>query len=457
MHAYLDRIRTLNPTFNAVVSLVDQDALLAQAQQMDAALARGESRGWMHGMPIAIKDLALTKGIASTMGSTILKNSIPPTDGLMVERIKRAGAIVIGKTNTPEFGLGSHTFNALFGVTSNAYDPSKSAGGSSGGAAVATALKMLPLADGSDFMGSLRNPAAWNNIYGMRPSAGRVPLYPSADVFLSSLGTEGPLARNVKDLAALLETQAGPDPRVPLSIASHLSPDLSGLRELIEDTPALIRVGWLGDLQGYLALERGVHAHCEQALQSFARNCSVARVDTLRPLFDPAALWGAWCIWRHTLVSARLAPYVSEPSHRALLKAEALWEYDTAQHIPVSALNQAAEIRTSFYQSLLAHFNDHDVLALPSAQVWPFDKNLRWPESIDTANGPVAMDTYHRWMEVVIYATFAGLPCISVPAGFSAAGLSMGIQLIGRPGADLQVLQIARAYEQSMPHLSTPH
>src|SRR5688572_12221205 len=219
MQAYLARIHQLNPHFNAIVSLAPDDMLLRQADERDAELASGQSRGWMHGMPQAIKDTGHALGFPTTMGSRVLEDAKPPVDSLYVSRMKAAGCIVIGKTNMPEFGLGSHTFNELFGATGNAWDSTRSAGGSSGGAAVALSQRLLPVADGSDFMGSLRNPAAWNNIFGLRPSQGRVPAWPKPDLWVSQLGTDGPMARNVRDLAQLLSIQAGHDPRVPLSIA----------------------------------------------------------------------------------------------------------------------------------------------------------------------------------------------------------------------------------------------
>src|SRR5450432_1946136 len=260
MRATLDRIDAVNPALNAIVSLQDEGDLLRQADTCDAELARGASRGWMHGMPQAIKDAAETKGIRTTLGSPLLASHVPAHDALMVERMKAAGCIVVGKTNTPEFGLGSHTFNEVFGVTRNAYDTSKSAGGSSGGAAVALALRMLPVADGSDFMGSLRNPAAWNNVFGLRPSAGRVPAWPDQDVWVSPLSTAGPMGRTVQDVAMLLDVQTGYDARVPLSLQgserfAHALNDFEGKR---------VRVGWLGDLSAYLPMEPGILECCEQ-------------------------------------------------------------------------------------------------------------------------------------------------------------------------------------------------
>ena len=227
MQAYLQRIDMVNPHFNALVSLQDPATLLAQAHACDAELAQGHSRGWLHGLPIALKDLVDVAGIPTTCGSVLLRDNIPAHDALLVQRMKAAGGIVIGKTNTPEWGLGSHTFNPVFGATPNAFNPAFTAGGSSGGAAVALAQRMLPVADGSDFMGSLRNPAGWNHIFGMRPSQGRVPFGPGADVWVDQLGTEGPMARSVRDLARLLATQSGHDARQPLSINGSVDVSLN--------------------------------------------------------------------------------------------------------------------------------------------------------------------------------------------------------------------------------------
>ena len=218
MQAYLARWTALNPRYKAIVNLAQADTLLAQAHACDAELARGHSRGWLHGIPQAIKDTGSALGFPCTLGSRLLAGNMPASDSIMAARMKAAGCIVVGKTNMPELGLGSHTFNELFGATPNAWDSAVSAGGSSGGAAVALAQRLLPVADGSDFMGSLRNPAGWNHVFGLRPSQGRVPYGPGADVWVDQLGTEGPMARSVRDLARLLSTQSGHDPRQPLSL-----------------------------------------------------------------------------------------------------------------------------------------------------------------------------------------------------------------------------------------------
>ena len=439
MQAYLQRIADVNPHVNAIISLQDGDDLLRQADARDAQLARGESMGWMHGMPQAIKDLSNTAGIPTIQGSSLLRNFVPSEDGLMAQRMKAAGCIVIGKTNVPEFGLGSHSFNEVFGVTRNPYDLTKTAGGSSGGAAVALATRMLPVADGSDFMGSLRNPAAWNNVFGFRPSQGRVPMWPATDAFIAQLGTEGPMGRTVQDVALMLGTQAGYDKNAPLSIANYSCRTWENSQFDRQNA----KIGWLGDLRGYLPMEPGILDVCEQGLRRFeGLGCTVQPIALGTA---PEPVWQAWLALRRALVAARIAPFLVNPNNRARIKPEALWEHDQAATLSGNELMAASAQRTAFYNHLLTLFEQHDFLALPTAQVWPFDAALRWPQHI---NG-VEMDTYHRWMEVVIYATFAGLPSISIPVGFDARGLPMGMQIIGRPQADMELLQLAQGYEQA--------
>jgi amidase len=438
MQATLARIGRLNPRVHAIVALAGADTLLQQADERDAELARGERRGWLHGLPWAVKDTAHAAGFPTTFGSPLLSDAVALQDSLQVARIKAAGAIVIGKTNVPEFGLGSHTFNTVYGTTGNAWEPALSAGGSSGGAAVALAQRLLALADGSDFMGSLRNPAGWNHVFGLRPSQGRVPMWPADEVWVTQLVVEGPMARTVRDLAALLGVQAGRDQRVPLSIAGGPSdfapPADASLRG--------VRIGWLGDLGGHLPFEPGILPVCEAALARCAAGGAI--VEPLAPGFSPAAVWDAWLVWRRALVAPRIAPLLQRPGARALVKPEALWEHDSAQGLSFADFLRASTVRSAFHTHLVTLFERFDALALPVAQVWPFDAAQRWPRQVAGR----AMDTYHRWMEVTIHATFAGLPAISVPAGFDAAGrLPMGLQLIGRPQADAELLRIAAGYE----------
>ena len=452
MRAYLERIHALNPRLNAIVNLADDETLLQQADERDAdlnrGLHRGLHRGWLHGMPQAIKDTAHAVGFPTTFGCTLLRDALPVQDSVYVARMKAAGAIIIGKTNMPEFGLGSHTYNNLFGATPNAWDATVSAGGSSGGAAVALAQRLLPVADGSDFMGSLRNPAGWNHLFGLRPSTGRVPAWPKPELYVSQLGTDGPLGRSVNDLARLLSIQAGNDPRAPLSLADGVNSYVPGADASMRG----VRVGWLADLGGYLPIEPGIIDVCEQALKVMA--AGGAEVEPAALGFDAEQLWQAWLVWRRALVAPSVAAVLhgaqSRSQARAQIKPEALWEYDRAQGLTFSDFMAASMVRGNFANHLLSLFERFDVLALPVAQVWPFVIDLPWPRQI---NGRT-MDTYHRWMEVTIYATFAGLPAISMPAGFDTAGRwPMGLQLIGRPQGDAALLNIAAAYESLVPAL----
>ena len=449
MAAYLAGIDEQNPAVNAIVSLRDGEQLLAEANVCDQELAHDLSRGWMHGMPQAIKDLAETKGLRTTSGSRLLEHWVPKFDCVMVARMKAAGCIVIGKTNVPEFGKGSHTFNDVFGTTRNPFDLTRSAGGSSGGAAVALATRMLPVADGSDYMGSLRNPAAWNNIFGMRPSQGRVPAWPERDAYLAQMGTEGPMGRTVLDVALLLGTQAGYDARAPLSLAGRLDEfaTVSLARATLDDDPAGTRIGWLGDLDGHLAFEPGILPLCLEGLSALELlGCTV---EPTMIATDFHRVWDAWLVWRHLSVTTGLAQLVTDAAARELVKPEVLWEIDCGRGLTIHQFSEASVTRTDFHTAMTALFDRFDVLAIPTAQVWPFPAHERWPQHIEGRR----MDTYHRWMECTLYATFAGLPAISIPVGFDERGLPMGMQLIGRPRGDADLLRLAAAFETT---LTTP-
>ena len=437
MSAYLDRIERLNPEFNALVALQDRGALLAQADERDAQLARGQWLGFLHGMPQAIKDLTPAKGIRFTRGSPLFADHVAPVDGVIVERMKAAGAIVIGKSNTPEFGLGSQTYNPVYGVTRNAWDPSLCAGGSSGGAAVALALRLLPVADGSDMGGSLRNPAAYNNVYGFRPSQGRVPKLPDVESFIQQLGIEGPMGRTVADVAQLLAVMAGPHRDAPLSLqddpkvfADALDPDLKGLR-----------FGWLGDLGGYLPMEDGVLGLCRAGAGVFSQLGGI--VDEARLGFEPTRLWQCWVKLRSCLVSGGLMDAYEQPDKRHLIKPEARWEIESGLQTTAVDVYRASRVRTEWYLQACKLFERHDFLLQPTAQVFPFDVDTHWPATV----GGRSMETYHRWMEVVIPWTLAGCPVLNVPVGFDDKGRPMGMQLIGPPRADLAVLRAGHAYD----------
>ena len=437
MEAHLARIEAVNGLYNAIVSQRPADVLLAEADAADAAVARGEALGPLHGLPHAVKDLAATKGLRTTFGSPLFANFVPTHDALFVERLRAAGAIVIGKTNVPEFGLGSHSYNRVFGTTRNAYDPALSAGGSSGGAGAALALRMVPLADGSDFMGSLRNPAGWNGVFGLRPSAGRVPSLPVPEGYLHQLSTDGPMARSVGDLALLLSVMSGADPRAPLARAE---PPLLGT--VVEESVSGRRIGWLGGYAAALPTEPGILELCERALSSLkAAGCEVEEAGLGMPA---AEIWTCWLIWRHALMAGRFAASYVDPAKRALMKPELVWEIEGGLTLSVVDLHAASQARTRLFERFLALFERYDALALPSAQVFPFAQELDWPRSI----AGLTMDSYHRWMEVVVPGTLSGCPVVCLPAGLGGPHrLPSGLQLIGRPGGDRELLRLARAYE----------
>jgi len=438
MQAYLAQVERFNPTVNALVSLRSHEDVLAEAAQRDRELDQGQSRGWMHGMPQAIKDLAATRGLRTTLGSPLFAEHVPQEDAISVARVRASGAIIIGKTNVPEFGLGSQTYNSVFGTTGNAYDPRLVAGGSSGGAAVALALRMLPVADGSDMMGSLRNPGAFNNVFGLRPSQGRVPHGPAPELFVQQLATEGPMGRSVADVARLLSVQAGYDPRVPLS----LKEDPAVLGEPLQRDFKGARLGWLGDYNGYLPMEDGVMSLCESALKDFAAlGCEV---EHCQPEFSLERLWQTWLVHRHWLIQGSLGAAFADPQKRALLKPEAQWEVQGGLQLSAADVYQASINRSDWYRALGKLFERYDFLLLPTAQVFPFDAQQAWPRLVAGRE----MDTYHRWMEVVIGPTLAGLPSMNVPVGFNPQGLPMGLQIIGPAQADRAVLQLAYAHEQ---------
>ncbi|MGV8949949.1 MAG: amidase [Cypionkella sp.] len=434
MAACLAQIAALNGAVNAVISLRDPDVLMAEARAADDATPQG----WLHGLPLAVKYLCATKGLRTTYGSPLFADFVPEKDDLLAARMRAAGAIFIGKTNTPEWGHGSHSFNPVHGVTRNPYDLTRTAGGSSGGAAAGLAARMLPVADGSDMMGSLRNPAGFCNVYGFRPSWGLVPSDAEGDTHLATLATEGPMGRSVEDIARLLTVQAGVNPEVPfgragMDYASALQGDLRGKR-----------IGWLGDWGGAYAMEPGILELCEAGL-AVLRDLG-AEVEAIAPPFPAEKLWRSWTTLRAMLNAGSFKPIYDDAAKRAQLKPETIWEIEQGRALSAQAVYEASVIRSRYYAHMARLFQRFDAVVLPTAQVWPFPAEWRWPQAI---NG-VAMDTYHRWMEVVIPVSLIGLPALSVPVGFGANGLPMGMQIAGPVGADAAVLAMGQAY-----HLAT--
>ncbi|MFB7113189.1 amidase [Streptomyces sp. NPDC056190] len=435
MQEFLARIDRLNPHVNAIIALRDEGELLAEAGERDRMLRRGECLGRLHGLPHAVKDLCDVAGLATTKGSPLLTENVPATDALHVQRIRDAGAIIIGKTNTPEFGLGSQTYNRVFGTTRNPYDPARCAGGSSGGAAAALALRMLPVADGTDFMGSLRNPAAFNNVIGFRPSYGRVP----EPGFVAAPTVAGPMARSVADAAMLLSVMAGPDDGAPLAIEQ----DPARFAEALDRDHQGTRIAWVGDFDGYLATESGLLDLCRSSFQAFEQiGCTVEEALPAMPL---AQVWETFLLWRHWLTAGALYPLYADPASRSQLKPEAVWEVEQGLRLSAHDVYRAEEMRLHWYASVQELLRRYDFILAPSAQVFPFDANLPWPREIDGR----PMDTYHRWMETVAPWSLTGLPVLNLPAGFDERGLPMGVQVIGRSHADLAVLRLGHAYDQA--------
>jgi len=430
LSAHLQQIERVNPKVNAIVTLIAEQAM-EQAQRADDDLARGATPGALHGLPIAHKDLQPTRGIRTTFGSRIYQDFVPAADSLLVERVRKAGAILLGKTNTPEFGAGSQTFNEVFGATLNPYDLAKTCGGSSGGAAVALACRMLPIADGSDLGASLRNPANFCNVVGFRPSPGRVPTWPSV-LGWSTLSVEGPLARSVPDVAFFLSALAGPDSRAPISIeepghkfAGPLGRDFQG-----------VRVAWWKDLGG-LPFDPCVRQVVNTQRAVFeSLGCIVEEAE---PDFSGAdEMFKALRFWRSHLASLVL-------SHESLklVKDTIRWEIECGQKLTAAEVGLAEMKRTELYHRVRRFMERYEFFVLPVNQVPPFDVSQPYPAEI----AGVKMATYIDWMKSCYYISLVGNPAISAPCGFTPEGLPVGIQIVGRHHDDWGVLQMAHAFE----------
>lgn len=437
MEAFLDRIDALNPTVNAIIGLQDRGAMVRAAEASDRVVGAGIPLGALHGLPHAVKDLEPVAGLPFTMGSPIFAHDIAGHDSLPVERLRRAGVTFIGKTNTPEFGLGSHTVNPVWGATRNPYDLSRSAGGSSGGAAVALALDMVPLADGSDYGGSLRNPAAWNNVYGFRTGMGCIPADTNDD-WLPSPGVVGPMARNVGDLALMLSVMAGRDARAPLSEAC----DTAALRMVEPASLRGKRIGWSGDFGGAVPFDPGVLDICRQALERFA--AMGADIVEVVPDFPVEEAWRAFVGLRHWINGSGMIDLYRDPAKRAGLKPEAIWEIEGGMALSAYDVSALSAVRTRWSRAVAAVFRRCDLWIVPSAQVFPFPIEQDWPRHV----GGETMTSYHEWMKVACLVTLAGCPALAVPAGFNDGGLPMGVQIVAPVHGEAACLAAAAAYEQ---------
>ena len=432
MEAHLTQIERVNPKVNAIVTFLPEQAL-QQARAADNALAKGKDVGPLHGLPIAHKDLTPTKGIRTTLGSLAFKDFIPEEDGLIIERLKNAGAITVGKTNTPEFGAGSQTYNEVFGETLNPYDTSRTCGGSSGGAAVALACGMIPIADGSDMGGSLRNPASFCNVVGFRPSPGRVPTWPGFAGWFT-LAVEGPMARTVQDTALMLSAIAGPDRRCPIAISEPGSLFSQSLKRNFKG----VRVAWSRDLGG-LPVDPQVTGAIEAQRHVFeSLGCLIA--DGEPDFSDADEIFKVWRAWYFALVLSELLE-----TQRDKLKDTVIWNIEEGLKLSGPQTAEAERKRTALYHRVRKFMETYEFLILPVSQVPPFDVRKRYVKEI---NGE-KMETYIDWMKSCYYITTTGFPAISVPCGFTNDGLPVGVQIVGRHQDDLGVLQLAYAFEQA--------
>jgi amidase len=433
MQAHLKQIRRINPRVNAIVTLLPEDELMAQAASADEALAKGKWLGPLHGLPIAVKDLHETHGIRTTYGSPIFKEQIPNFDCRVVQREKQAGGIVIGKTNVPEFGLGSQTFNKVFGPTLNPYDTSKTCGGSTGGGAVALACGMVPLADGSDMGGSLRNPPNFCNVVGLRPSPGRVPSMP-ARLGWFTFSVAGPVARNVTDCAYFLSVLAGFDPHSPISIDQ---PGTLFAEPLGNRSFKGVRVAMFEDLD--LPWDPEVKAAVKAQHRIFeSLGCIVEEAE---PNFTDAN--ECFLAWRHWSIEHAYGDLLA--THRDQLNDYVHWHVEEGRKLTGPYLARVEAKRTALFQRLCGFKNEYDFFILPVSQVLPFEVKTHFPAEIAGVN----MENYLAWMKSAYFISVAGNPAISVPCAFSKSGLPIGLQIVGRHHDDWGVLQLAHAFEQA--------
>jgi amidase len=428
MRAHLARIDAANPEINAIVTL-DREGALAAAEAADRRLARGEATGPLHGLPIAVKDLEDTAGMRTTYGSPIYRDHVPQADTLLVERLRRAGAIVIGKTNTSEFGAGSQTFNAVFGATRNPFDRSRTAGGSSGGAAAAVAAGMVPLADGSDLGGSIRNPAAFCGLVGLRPSPGRIPDVPSTSPW-SPLSVRGPIARTVEDAALLLRALCGPDPRAPLS----LDDQPAAFADVSPADPAEMRIAWSDDLGG-LPVEPEVTAALRRRRSELeALGCTIE--DAEPDLRDADEAF-------ETLRAVGYAQGFGAllRTNRDELKDTVVWNIEAGLALTGEQVGRALTRQAEAFARMRVLLERYDALALPVAQVVPFDVEVPWPREV----AGVPMGSYVEWMRICTRITLTAHPVVSLPAGFTDGGVPIGLQLVGRHRGEAALLRLAAA------------
>ena len=433
LEAHLQQIERVNPKLNAIVTHTHEKAR-ATAAALDEKQAKGEPLGILHGLPVAHKDLVLTKGVRTTFGSPIYKDFVPDEDMMIVARQHAAGAVMVGKTNTPEFGAGSQTFNAVFGKTPNPYDLTKTCGGSSGGAGVALATGMVALADGSDLGGSLRNPASFCNVVGLRGSPGRVPIHPVKNIYYD-LSVEGAMARTVEDVALFMAAISGPDARVPIALDD---PGSLFLRPLGRNFKGA-KVAWSADLQRTAPVDKRVVDALNSQRKVF-EDLGCVTTEALPDFADATFIFETLRAYHFALTRKH-----DLDNNRAQLKDTVIWNIEAGLKSDGFAIGDASAKRTALFARMHAFFEKYDFLVLPAAQVLPFSVDQPYPTEI---NGE-KMGNYLDWMKTCYYVTVTGHPAISVPCGFSPEGLPVGMQIVGKYRDDFGVLQIAHAFEQA--------
>mgnify|MGYP001179078213 CR=1 FL=1 len=433
--SFYNKIDEKNDEINAIISKIHYDDLDSQLNLSEKRRMENKRLSPLDGLPIAIKDLEETKGILTTSGSKVFQNNIPTIDSQMVHNLKKSGCIIIGKTNVPEFGIGSQTYNEIFGSTKNPFDTKLTSGGSSGGAAAAVSTGMIPFADGSDMMGSLRNPASFCSVFGYRPTPGLIPSKVTSKIF-PKLSTLGPIGKTTKCLAYLLDAQVG-----NFLIKKNKNNLFS---EIVDKLPKKqIKIAWLGNFNGSYLYENEIKEICESFLKKLENH--QFKIEDLSLKFNSEIIWESWIDLRSLSLKNDLYEIFKDKNKVTFLKQEIIWEIERALTLSNVDYKEAICKRTKWkkYTDLL--FNRFDFLALPSTQVFPFLAQVKYPSEINGKN----LDTYHRWMEVVVPASLLGLPTISIPCGFNTKGLPTGIQIIGKYGNDKEVLCTSNLIEKS--------
>ena len=437
---YLSNIEKLNPKLNAIVSLRDKDWIIDKAKAQDAQKVDVTGKQILFGLPFVSKELFDVIGLPTTYGILEYQNNFPQNDSLIVKKIKHQGATIIGKSNMAELAIGSHTKNKLFDPVSNPYNYNLSPGGSSGGASAAVASCLIPFSDGTDMMGSCRNPAAFTNLYGFRPSPGLISDKRETSKF-PVLTTPGGIARTPDDLSIFLDAVVGKDIEDPYSFNFEGS-----FQSITKNLSSEIKIGWISNFVEHYSFEEGIIELCEASLNKLVETDKKIFVEQCKVNIDPDKLWDTWCTLRSKITFNDISAMQIKDFNE--LSFPAKWEYEEGSKVSDDQVSNSIDWYNNYKKYVDSIFEKYDFIALPSAQLFPFNKEIDFPKSISKTQ----MDTYHRWMEVTVFASMFQLPTISLPVGFNAEGLPMGMQLIGKNKSDEKVIQIGKYYEEIFNH-----